>query len=115
MKTCSKCGETKPQSCFYKNRPECKNCTKRPTHKDRDPNIKRNLQMVNLIKVDSGCLVCGYNNVASAIEFHHVHEKYRNITDMVQGANKIERILDEMSKCLILCANCHRELHEVLK
>ena len=64
-----------------------------------------------------GCSICGYNKCVDAIDFHHIelkNRKDRDVGRMVSGINskaKIRRIIEEVSKCIILCANCHRELH----
>lgn len=57
------------------------------------------------------CSICGYNKCISALEFHHIdNDKERNICDMVHRWCSKDSILVEMSKCSILCANCHREI-----
>lgn len=58
------------------------------------------------------CSRCGENHPA-CIEFHHVDkaEKEYNISQMGISGFSRERILEEMSKCIILCSNCHRKEH----
>lgn len=58
------------------------------------------------------CERCGYDKCSRALEFHHTspNEKDFNISKYsVLAWNKIKIELD---KCILLCANCHRELHE---
>lgn len=71
---------------------------------------------------DFKCEQCGYNKCKSAIEFHHEDPKSKlfDITKVFhQGwgftENNILKIQEELEKVIVLCANCHRELHEELK
>jgi hypothetical protein len=61
-------------------------------------------------KLSSGCAFCGYNKCASALEFHHKGDRGFGVN--VSSSKSIETIKKEMEKCIVLCANCHRELHD---
>ncbi len=58
------------------------------------------------------CEICGYNNCPEALDFHHKNgeNKEFNITKGFYKFGK-EKILEEIEKCVVLCSNCHRELH----
>ena len=59
----------------------------------------------------NGCAICGYNKCDSALEFHHVkpEDKKLTITQAIWGnSNKIA--VEELNKCILLCANCHKEI-----
>ncbi len=56
------------------------------------------------------CFKCGEDNPVT-IDFHHKDEKKMNITKMVSEGYSIAKIIQEMSKCEVLCANCHRKVH----
>ena len=60
----------------------------------------------------SGCSLCGYNKSISALCFHHKDpsEKEANVSSLRQASMK--RIVSEIEKCIVVCANCHCELHE---
>jgi len=76
-------------------------------------------QLVNSIKLASGCQRCGYNKSAAALEFNHIDpsNKYTtrtgkrlHLSDMVATGYGLATIMEEIKKCEILCANCHAEL-----
>lgn len=63
-------------------------------------------------KVSSdGCERCGEDHPAT-LEYHHPGEKFKSISMMVRDGHSRERMLDEMARCELLCANCHRKLHD---
>jgi len=63
-----------------------------------------------LIELKGGkCQICGYDKCAAALEFHHQDEKEEKISRIYNRSWK--RILEEADKTLLVCANCHRELH----
>lgn len=65
------------------------------------------------IKLFFGCSVCGFNGHPRALEFHHrdPSEKDFSIGETYSGASVI-KMLFEISKCDVLCANCHAIHHE---
>jgi hypothetical protein len=57
------------------------------------------------------CSICGYDKSFSAIEYHHiVGEKKFGISTRLHCMPTKEAI-DELNKCIAVCANCHREIH----
>jgi len=66
----------------------------------------------NEIKADLRCAKCGETH-PYCLEFHHDDPKKKDITisDAIHQGWSRERILKEMAKCIVLCANCHRKLH----
>ena len=69
-------------------------------------------QWLTELKSQTPCQVCSESDPA-CIEFHHLgnNEKDFNVGDYLRFGFGRERILAEISKCLALCANCHRKLH----
>ena len=58
------------------------------------------------------CARCGYNKCKVALVFHHLNvDKEGNVSQAVRSCWSNERILAEISKCEVVCANCHAELH----
>lgn len=56
------------------------------------------------------CSSCGYNKCIDALDFHHRENKEESMSRLIKN-NCREKILKEAKKCILLCANCHRELH----
>lgn len=59
------------------------------------------------------CQICGYNKCNSALEFHHLNPDKKDIT-LSRSIYSWEKTKDELKKCICVCANCHREIHEGL-
>ena len=59
------------------------------------------------------CQKCGYDKNIAALEFHHINSDEKEFQlDMRHLSNtSITKLKEEVSKCELLCANCHRELH----
>ena len=59
------------------------------------------------------CAICGYNKCIKALEFHHINNDSKDFGISSKGYTRswIE-IKKELNKCILLCANCHREVHE---
>lgn len=58
------------------------------------------------------CLICGYNRCSAALDFHHRDPKQKDFSLSVRGLTRSwENIQKEIKKCVLICANCHREVH----
>jgi predicted HNH restriction endonuclease len=78
-----------------------------------DRKMKRRLKLKEeLISLLGGkCKICGYNKSLAAMDFHHNKEnKEFSIAVLLKNSSR-QKILKEAEKCILLCANCHRELH----
>lgn len=60
------------------------------------------------------CERCGYNKeYTNAYDFHHINPNEKEFGISYKGRNRAIAVLKrEVDKCLLLCANCHREVHE---
>ncbi len=58
------------------------------------------------------CQICGYDKCTEALEFHHLNDSNKDFGISSGGhARSWERVKSELEKCMLLCANCHREVH----
>lgn len=65
-------------------------------------------------KRDRPCADCGVTGLPpQAMHFHHVDPatKHSSVARLISRAAKIEVLAAEMSKCVLLCANCHAVRH----
>jgi 5-methylcytosine-specific restriction endonuclease McrA len=67
-----------------------------------------------LIEIAGGeCCDCGYKKNISALEFHHLNPKEKSFGIDLRKCScaKWESLVEEVKKCVLICANCHRERH----
>lgn len=67
-----------------------------------------------LIKAFGGkCGICGYDKCDDVFEFHHINSKEKEFGLGSARGNTIswERMVNEVRKCVMLCSNCHKEVH----
>jgi len=60
------------------------------------------------------CRVCGYKRCAGALHFHHLDPNEKDFVISRVGTWAWSRIVNELDKCVLLCGNCHAEVHEGL-
>jgi len=93
---------------------KCKTCIYKETNKRR----KETTAWINEHKEKQQCKKCGYSRethesfVPQALEFHHPQgNKDFAIGEAASRGMGKQRILNEISKCVILCSRCHTEIH----
>lgn len=59
------------------------------------------------------CSVCNYNKSLNALDFHHLRDKEHLISQLIAKNKSWTIIKIELEKCILLCANCHREEHDI--
>lgn len=103
-KTCS-CRKAKEWYRLNKNKPQVRDRIKR-SYSNRTLAFKA---VVDDLKASKGCCACE-ENLPACLDFHHVGNKDKNIACLVAGHN-LRRLCDELNKCVVICANCHRKHH----
>ena len=58
------------------------------------------------------CICCDYNKYIGALEFHHIDPSKKDFAIGTGGKTRaLEALKKEVDKCVLVCANCHREIH----
>ena len=75
--------------------------------------VKKRRKKLKLLAVEylgSKCMLCGYSKCIEALEFHHLYDKKFGLSSrgITRSWNSIK---EELNKCILVCANCHREIH----
>jgi len=75
----------------------------------------RKRKKIELVKYKGGyCEKCGYDKSFEVLQFHHINPSEKDFT--ISGKSySLERLKKEVDKCILVCANCHIEIHEELK
>jgi predicted HNH restriction endonuclease len=67
---------------------------------------------LDAVKYKGGkCERCGYDKYPDVLEFHHLDPSQKESSWNSMRKWNWEKVLTELDKCAILCANCHREVH----
>jgi hypothetical protein len=77
----------------------------------QDAQSRRNSKL-KINEAHGGCCKrCGYNKTPWAMEFHHRDPKLKKFSLGSNTVRCLQKLFDESKKCILLCANCHREIH----
>ena len=70
------------------------------------------LELIRSFKQNRSCEICSESRMV-CLDFHHrdKSKKRFNISLMLHDDYSLSRIREEISKCMVVCANCHRVLH----
>lgn len=73
---------------------------------------RRKIKVMAIEYKGGKCCVCGYDKYVGALDFHHLDEKSKNFDLSTKGLTRSwDRTKTEVDKCILVCANCHREIH----
>ena len=73
---------------------------------------RKRLKQLAIESKGGKCIICGYSKFVGALDFHHVDEKTKQFDLSSRGLTRSwSRIEAELEKCVLVCANCHREIH----
>ena len=114
---CPRCKKDIPTKNFHQRRGKengstyCKPCTS-----DQTLERMRSLKS-QMIEYKGGCCVrCGYDKYQGALEFHHIDPKMKDFTPShLRKYSFDDRVKKELDKCILVCSNCHREIHHEMK
>lgn len=132
VKKCHICKQDKEVSMFYKDKTRkdgyssrCKECDKaicrNKNHKNYRSNYQKRylqskLKIFKLLKNKLKCCLCPESN-SECLDFHHIdsnkHEYLKRNKSIYKFITKFspKNIIEELNKCICICANCHRKIH----
>jgi hypothetical protein len=89
----------------------CKKCRSEAVQRRRD------IIKIQAVEYKGGkCEKCGYNKCIGALEFHHKDPNAKDFGIASKGYTRSwEKVKKELDKCILVCSNCHREIHEADK
>lgn len=132
-KRCGKCGKTKNINAFsWKNKAkgkrqwDCRSChseafkklwyrpnssLRKAVYTSNDKRRAALLDWYHKSKIGKKCARCGESDIR-CLDYHHSNpkEKEYTIADMVRLGMSKRRMEKEITKCVVLCANCHRKM-----
>lgn len=89
-----------------KNNWRCKKC-----RVEAVTNWRRRLKLKAVAYKGGSCVLCGYNRYVGNLEFHHLYSN-KDFSLSESGITRSwERVKKELDKCVMLCSNCHKEVH----
>lgn len=57
------------------------------------------------------CELCGYQKYRGALDLHHLNPAGKSFAISQRGHSRAwNRVKIELDKCVLVCANCHREI-----
>lgn len=89
------------------------------TYSDRKEYLKqavakrrRKIKMMVVEYKGGKCVICGYKKYVGAFDLHHIDGSTKEFGLSMQGLTRSwEKTKAEADKCVLVCANCHREIH----
>lgn len=125
MKKCYKCGDEKSIKCFSKNASkkdglsaQCKECHKKLRRIHYENNKDKIIKQVSIKKEkyhkwfdslkNKPCKDCGNSYPPYVMDFDHLRDKEFGLSKTLNYNWGRTRVLNEIEKCELVCANCHR-------
>ena len=114
-KICTKCHKELPITDFnWRNkekgtrRSECKYC--HSAYMKQKYQEKKNI--IQELKSKCACAKCG-DTRGYVLDYHHLDPKQKNntVSRLISNNSNLDKTFEEIEKCIVLCANCHREFH----
>ncbi len=100
------CGEANPENFYGRMKKTCSKC-----HNLRTGKTGKNNRLFAVKTLGGKCMTCGYSKYTGSLDIHHLDPNIKDKNfDCLRGWCK-ERILAEIEKCVLLCRNCHAEVH----
>jgi hypothetical protein len=109
---CPRCERMLETKDFYRRRDSyvpssyCRECNRQLVAERQQQFKKRGVEYKG-----GTCARCGYSRYIGSLEFHHLDPEAKEFNLADFHSTDFEKLKAELDKCLLLCANCHREEH----
>lgn len=104
--TCRSCGVDGAENFYSTAKYQCKACWNKRTHQSAKDKLKQ------LREERGGCCErCGYDRCDAALQWHHTDPTQKEFSIGKRRGLTLDQLRAEVSKCQLLCANCHAEVH----
>jgi hypothetical protein len=84
-------------------------------HNSRRTDLNRLVKQLCVNYLGGCCFLCGYKRSNAALEIHHKNPEEKDPNFSKLRNRSFETIKPELDKCVLLCSNCHREVHAGLE
>lgn len=124
---CEKCGNSFE---YHRRKKYCLDCVpKRIVYSSEEEKIKarrkarvistqkrrNNIKNMAIEYKGGKCQICGYDKCNAALDFHHLDPTKKDFAIGSKGYTRAwKSVQAELDKCILVCANCHREIHNGL-
>jgi hypothetical protein len=113
---CGRCDKILASTGYERGRNWCRRCMQKEHGHPQHLKLKA---MRRRLRAEFGgvCQLCGYNQCAAALQFHHVDDTHKYDYSGSRGSRSAapREVEEHPERFRLLCANCHIETHEKLK
>ena len=72
---------------------------------------RRKIKLLSVQYKGGKCQICGYNKYVGALDLHHIDSSKKSFSIGAKGYTRSWEVTkNELDKCILVCANCHREI-----
>lgn len=110
-KICAKCEKSFEPKTYACQRRYCYDCVQESAYHN-GAELRNIVKKWSLEEKGGKCSFCGYDKCSEALDFHHIDPEKKDFS--LSDRNLIfdwTVIKEELSKCILVCSNCHREIH----
>jgi hypothetical protein len=112
-RTCVDCSKSLDISSFYNRSGRddehymtCKACWNYKRHLRQKANKQKAVDHLG-----GSCVICGYDSHLGSLHFHHVDPSEKEYDFSSGRSLSFEKVKAELEKCILVCGNCHSEIH----
>lgn len=107
---CRECKTTGEENFYKSSKYYCKVCWNQKTY-------QAGKDKVQALKLEYGgkCTKCEYDKCLDALEFHHLDPTQKEFNLGARRGLNIKDLRVELNKCILVCRNCHAEIHSYLR